>query len=165
MLINDLDLRVVSPSGTTNLPYVLNPASPASAAIKADNTVDNVEQVYIPSPTNGTYTVRVTHKGILKNDLGQTNYQNVSIMLSGNVALPPTILTITSIFAFTITNTVSLAWASDVGRVYRIQYEDDLSSANWQYATGELSATKTNTVSTLSTSGVTNRFYRVVQVR
>jgi hypothetical protein len=67
-------------------PYVLNPASPASAAAKADNTVDNVEQVYIPNPTNGVYTVQVRHKGTLKNDQSQTNYQNVSIMLSGNVA-------------------------------------------------------------------------------
>jgi hypothetical protein len=165
MLVNDLDLRVVSPSGTTNLPYVLNPASPASAATTADNSVDNVEQVYIPSPTNGTYTVRVTHKGILKDDLGQTNYQNVSLMLSGNIALPPTIPNITTIFPITSSNTVALAWSTDAGRVYRVQSETNLLSGSWQFASDELSASKTNMAITVPFSSTNNIFYRIVQVR
>ncbi len=165
MLVNDLDLRVISPNGTTNFPYVLNRNSPASAATKADNAVDNVEQVYIPTPTNGTYTVRITHKGNLVNDHGQTSYQNLSIMLSGNIALPPTTPNIFSIYPITTSNTVALAWSSDVGRVYRVQYVDNITSGVWQNATGELSATKTNTVATIPVSGVTNRFYRIAQVR
>jgi hypothetical protein len=165
MLVNDLDLRVISPNGTTNFPFVLNRNSPASAATKADNAVDNVEQVYIPTPTNGTYTVRITHKGNLVNDHGQTSYQNLSIMLSGNIALPPATPNIFSIYPITTSNTVALAWSSDVGRVYRVQYVDNITSGVWQNATGELSATKTNTVATIPVSGVTNRFYRIAQVR
>jgi hypothetical protein len=165
MLVNDLDLRLVSPAGVTNFPWVLNPNSPTNAATTGDNTVDNVEQVSITNPTTGTYTVRVTHKGSLLNDLGQTNYQNVSIMLSGNIAQPPILPRITSIAALTASNMVALKWSSEVGRYYRVQYEDDISSGSWQYATGELSATKTNTAISLSVTGVTNRFYRIAQVR
>ncbi len=167
MLVNDLDLRITTPSGATNFPWVLNRNSPTNAATTGDNTVDNVEQVSIPNPTNGTYLVQITHKGNLVNDQGQTSYQNVSIMLSGNIAQPPILPNITSIAAITSSNTTALAWSSEVGRVYRVQYVDALSSSNnvWQYTSSELSATKTNTAVTLDVTGVTNRFYRVVQVR
>jgi hypothetical protein len=165
MLVNDLDLRVVSPSGATNYPWVLNPASPASAPATGDNTVDNVEQVYIPSPSNGTYTVRVTHKGNLVNDKGQISYQNVSLMLSGNLAQPPVLPMLTAISAQTVSNTVSLKWSSDVGRVYRVQSRSNIVSGTWAYATGELSATKTNTAVLLPAAGVPSQFYRIVQVR
>ncbi len=67
MLINDLDLRLIRGS-TTNLPWVLDPNNRTAAATTADNVRDNVEQVFIGSPTTGTYTVRVTHKGDLLND-------------------------------------------------------------------------------------------------
>jgi hypothetical protein len=165
MLVNDLDLRVVTPSGTTNFPYVLNRTAPANAATTGDNNVDNVEQVSIPNPTNGTYLVRVTHKGTLLNQLGQTNFQNGSILLSGNIAQPPILPQITSISALTTSNLVALKWASEVGRIYRLQSRDDLASGSWVDATGELSATKTNTAVVLYVGGVTKQFYRVVQVR
>jgi hypothetical protein len=166
MLVNDLDLRIIGPGDVTNFPYRLNPASPASPPTTGDNTVDNVEQVYIPNPTTGTYTVQVTHKGNLLNSQGQTSYQNISIMLSGNVAQPPIQPKITQITAFPASNTVALKWTCDVGRVCRIQYVNSLASSNnWQYASGELSATKTNTAFALSTAGVTNQFYRIAQVR
>ena len=120
MLVNDLDLRVISPGGQTWYPYVLYPAEPDSAATNCDNTVDNVEQVYIPSPATGIYTVQITHKGTLVNDHGQTNYQNVSIMLSGNVAQPPIPFQITSIQPIFTSNEVALKCGTDVGRVYRV---------------------------------------------
>jgi len=133
----------------------------------ADNTVDNVEQVFIPNPATGIYTVQVTHKGSLVDDQGQTNYQNVSILMSGNIAQPAIEPSITQITAGPTSNTVALKWACDVGRVCRAVYVETLLSTNnnWQFATGELSATKTNTSVLLSTAGVTNRFYRVLQVR
>ena len=166
MLVNDLDLRVIGPGAATNFPYRLNSASPASPATTGDNAVDNVEQVYIPNSTTGTYTVQVTHKGNLLNNQGQISYQNVSIMLSGNIAQPPIQPEITQITPFPASNTVALKWTCDVGRVCRVQNANALASSNnWQYATGELSATKTNTTFAFSTAGVTNQFYRIVQVR
>lgn len=95
----------------------------------------------------------------------QTSYQNVSIMLSGNVAQPPVLPAITQIHPITTSNIVALAWSSEAGRVYRVQSENDISSGSWQYATAELSASKTNTAITLPFSNTNNVFYRIVQVR
>jgi Subtilase family len=165
MLVNDLDLRVISPSGTTNFPWILNPNLPAKAATNGDNNLDNVEQVSIPNPTNGTYQIRVTHKGNLVDDSGQVSSQNLSILLSGNLPQPPTMPKIASISALTVSNTVALKWACDVGRIYRVQANGNLTTTNWNYMTGELSATKTNAAVILYAGGINSQFYRVVQVR
>lgn len=77
-LINDLDLRIIK--NTDNfLPWKLNPDSPASAATKGDNVVDNVEQIEITDAVPGqVYTIRVSHKGTLTK-----GPQNYSIIASG----------------------------------------------------------------------------------
>ncbi|MHC5074362.1 MAG: S8 family serine peptidase, partial [Planctomycetota bacterium] len=65
-LINDLDLRIIGPGGSpTYYPYVLDPANPAVVATTGDNVLDNVEQVYIPSRIEGTYTITVSYKDTL----------------------------------------------------------------------------------------------------
>jgi hypothetical protein len=165
MLVNDLDLRVISASGVTNYPWVLNRNYPTNAATTGDNNLDNVEQVSIPNPTSGTYQVRVTHKGNLLNDQRQVSYQNVSVLLSGNVPLRPTYPDINSIAWIGVSNLTALKWTSDVGRVYRVLYNNSLTSTNWQWASGELSATKTNTVFAVPFSGAQDQFYIVSQVR
>ncbi|MFZ4523013.1 MAG: GEVED domain-containing protein [Bacteroidales bacterium] len=63
MLVNDLNLRVIG--ATTNLPWILNPASPSSNATKGNNTRDNVECVNMLSPAPGYYTIRIYHSGSL----------------------------------------------------------------------------------------------------
>lgn len=78
-LVNDLDLRVIGPDGTTNFPYILNRASPTNAATVGDNQVDNVEQVFISDPGEmGLYTLRVSHKDSLSG-----GPQAFSVLLSG----------------------------------------------------------------------------------
>ncbi len=149
---------------TTNFPWVLNPASPASAATQADNDRDNIEQVFISNPTtNGVYTIRITHKGTLKNDTGATSDQWVSILLSGNVAQTEPIVAIEQI-AQVSTNTVGVRWPSTVGRIYQLEFRDDVDSGTWSPATGEISATKTNTAVELPMNSTT-RFYRLDRVR
>lgn len=65
-LINDLDLRITDlATTTTTLPWKLDVASPANAATRADNAVDNVEQIDIDAAPAGFYRVTVTHKGSL----------------------------------------------------------------------------------------------------
>jgi len=83
MLKNDLDLRIKR-TPSTYMPWVLNPANPAAAATKGDNFRDNVEQVEVNSGGTGTYTIEVTHKGIL---LGGP-YQDYSLIISMTPALP-----------------------------------------------------------------------------
>lgn len=127
-LVNDLDLRVIAPNGTTNFPYVLNPnltnRSPsvrASAATTGDNNRDNVEQLRIASPASGTYTVKVTHKGAL------TNSQWVSILISGNTAQQPPALRINQTLQ-TATNQMAIGWPAVVGQRYQMQYVSALTS-------------------------------------
>lgn len=75
-LINDLDLRIKK-AAEVNLPWKLQLSNVSSAAIKADNTVDNVERVEVDS-ASGTYTIEITHKGTL-----QSGSQPVSLVVSG----------------------------------------------------------------------------------
>ncbi len=62
-LVNDLDIRLVAPDGTVHLPWVLNPSPNADAlnapASKGVDTLNNVEQVSIPDPAAGSYSLEV----------------------------------------------------------------------------------------------------------
>lgn len=71
VLINDLDLRLIGPGGTKYLPYILDKDAPSNAATKGDNVVDNTERIYVSQPLSGTYTVEITHKGTLLDELPQ----------------------------------------------------------------------------------------------
>jgi len=75
MLVNDLDVRLIHVgTGTVYSPWILNPASPASAATTGDNSRDNIEQVFLASPPAGQYIVRVTNKGTLSSPVGYSLY-------------------------------------------------------------------------------------------
>lgn len=81
-LVNDLDIRITQ-NGTTFYPWKLNVASPTAAATQADNNVDNVEKIYIASPTPGAvYTITVTHKGTLASS------QRFAFIVSGITTTP-----------------------------------------------------------------------------
>ncbi|HVG24052.1 MAG TPA: S8 family serine peptidase [Thermoanaerobaculia bacterium] len=56
-LVNDLDLRVVDPSGTSWLPYTLDAKNVNAVATRAANHVDNVEMVEIPAAAPGVYRI------------------------------------------------------------------------------------------------------------
>lgn len=84
MLVHNLDLRVKRNSDNqVFLPYALNPLSPASAATTADNNRDNVEQILLASPTAGSYTITISHKGTLSPN------QAFSVLVSGVIASKP----------------------------------------------------------------------------
>jgi len=168
MLVNDLDLRVIGPNGTTNFPWVLNPdltnqsASARSApATTGDDSRNNVEQVYIANPTQGTYLVRITHKGNLQNN----SYQWVSILLSGIVPQPPPPLVINQVVRVA-TNQLAIGWPAVVGQLYAAQYINALSTSNnWQYLSGQVSARTTNVVALVPLDpGGAPAFYRLLQV-
>jgi hypothetical protein len=92
-LVNDLDLRITDSLGSTTYePYILDPASPSSAASTGDNDLDNVEQVYIASPSAGLYTLTITHKGTL------AAAQDVSLIVTGqsNLLLPVEFISLTA---------------------------------------------------------------------
>jgi hypothetical protein len=76
-LVNDLDLRVSGPDGL-HYPYRLDRGNPSFMATTGDNTADNVEQVYIEASVAGTYTITISHKGVLEN-----GEQEFSLWVSG----------------------------------------------------------------------------------
>lgn len=165
-LVNDLDVRVYAPNGTTNFPWLLNPdltnrtsAARSAVATKGDDARNNVEQIYIPNPTNGTYTVKVTHKSNLQSN----GTQWVSVLLSGNVAQAAPALKISQILQ-TSTNTIALGWPTVVGGQYQVQVNTDLATTNWINAGGMISARLTNVVAQVSMPTNTQAFYRITQL-
>lgn len=88
-LINDIDLRIIDTTNNTiYYPWKLDANSPMTPATKADNTVDNVEQVVIDAPVAGrAYRIEITNKGTLVNDAGTAAPQNYSIMVTGHSEL------------------------------------------------------------------------------
>jgi hypothetical protein len=84
-LVNDLDIRLVSPDGTiTWMPYTLDPANPGQPAGTGDNIRDNVEQIMIHSPPQiGLYTVLVSFKGSLSSGV-----QHYSLAITGQSTIP-----------------------------------------------------------------------------
>ncbi len=83
-LINDLDIRIISTTtNQTYFPYILDPANPNNAAQKGDNTLDNVEKIYLNDIPAGEYIVQISHKGTLKDPT-----QQFSLIISGIDAAP-----------------------------------------------------------------------------
>jgi len=78
VLINDLDLRIIRTAGNIEYqPYILDKDNPAAAAGQGDNSIDNVEQVYIASPGTDEFIIQVSHKGTLLSP------QGFSLIVSG----------------------------------------------------------------------------------
>lgn len=103
-LINDLDLKITAPNGTTTyLPYVMpfvgnwSTASMTNNAVTGTNIVDNVERVDIPAPTQaGTYTVTVGMYGA-NNLTGSSQAYSLIVTGGQNIeANPPPVVNITA---------------------------------------------------------------------
>ncbi|WP_295203138.1 S8 family peptidase [uncultured Chryseobacterium sp.] len=84
-LINDLDLRIIdTTTNTVYYPWKLDANNPMTPATKADNKVDNVEQVVIDNPVAGRkYRIEISNKGTLVNNSGTAAPQNYSVIVTG----------------------------------------------------------------------------------
>lgn len=77
-LINDLDLRITNTAtDETYFPWKLDLSNVSASATKADNIVDNVENIIVDSDDGDIYEVTISHKGSLNNP------QKVSLIVSG----------------------------------------------------------------------------------
>jgi hypothetical protein len=135
-LMRNLDLKIISPNGTTNLPYVMpfvgtwTPASMSLPATRGRNNVDNVEQVYLESPTVGTYTASVTVDTLSSGD--KQIYSLIITGGEGGTINPPPSVSVTSplngaSFAKGSSVTVSadasdLAYGGGVGDVSKLEF-------------------------------------------
>lgn len=111
-LINDLDLRVTDPEGNVFFPWILDPSNPGSPAITGDNFRDNYEKIEVGDPMVGTYTIRISHKFNLTNEV-----QDFTLIAS-NLGLED--------------NRDTFYWVGDSG--------DWSDSSNWSYESGGSSA-------------------------
>jgi hypothetical protein len=77
-LVNDLDLRIVDPSGATVRPYVLDKNNPNTLATKGVNNTDTTEEVEIANAVPGTYHL------IVKGAIGDTRSSSQGFVLISN---------------------------------------------------------------------------------
>lgn len=88
MLVNDLDLRIIDVTTNmpiTTLPWKLDPVNPSNAATRGDNTVDNVEQIYVANLPAGNYKIQVTHKGTLSG--GKQDFSLIATGITSTVSV------------------------------------------------------------------------------
>ena len=83
VLVNNLDLVVVSPSSVRAYPWTLNPANPSAAAVRTQvNNLDNIEQVVVDAPESGLWQVQIVGTNVPQGP------QPFSICASPNIAVP-----------------------------------------------------------------------------
>ena len=160
MLLNDLDLRVISPGGSTNFPWVLDPPNPTNAATASDNFRDNVEQVVIESPTNDWYTIRVSHKGILTNAM-----QDVSIIVTGNTATNAPDFMITDAGVTDSNGTREIEWRGVVGALYAMDTSTNLLDSLAWSNNGEVIGANVEPLNWIDSGEDRIRFYRLRRLR
>jgi len=79
ILVNDLDIRLIRlVDGYEFRPYILDPLNPGNVAVRGDNILDNVEQIFEESPLSGFYELVVSHKNNLSG-----GSQDYSLVFSG----------------------------------------------------------------------------------
>ena len=84
VVVNDLNVKITAADGTIHHPWRLNPMNPTGSAIRNDiNNVDTVENIDIDSPSEGTYTLTVSLRGLLSD--GSQDYS--LIITSGGFVL------------------------------------------------------------------------------
>jgi hypothetical protein len=167
MLVNDVNVQVTTSGGTGPFnPYVLNPASPSTAATTGTNTRDNVEQVRIASPVAGQlYNINIGPAAgeTLVNDTGSAAPQMVALLISG-IQPSPLGFQIEHILQTSATQ-YTVVWGAVVGNVYRVQTSTSLTTGTWTDVTGDIQAALPVVCREVTfTSSEPRRFWRVRQV-
>src|SRR5207244_4225465 len=84
-LVNNLDLSLVDPSGTTYRPLILSPASPLSPAVQGTDTRNNVE-LAIGTKKAGKWQVIVTGTSVPQ---GPQEYSLITPPKGNSVSITP----------------------------------------------------------------------------
>lgn len=100
-LVNDLNLRLIAPTGAEFFPFVMpfvgswTQSSLSEVATTGINSTDNVEQIYLPSPsTPGVYQLVVSHTGTLS---GGSQHYSVFVSGSASFNTPPSATGLTDV--------------------------------------------------------------------
>ncbi|MEB8346372.1 S8 family serine peptidase [Flavobacteriaceae bacterium KMM 6898] len=139
-LVNDLDIRILK-DGKEFLPWKLSAANATAAATRGDNNVDPFEKVEIVN-ASGEYTIIVTNKGSLKDQL-----QNFSIVVSGIKTNDCDITVPTGVSLNKATEEViNVTWDAQADALFEVQHRV-LGSTDW---TTEYQYETTNTLKGLA---------------
>ncbi len=128
-----------------------------TTGLKLSDTATSATLGSTGSPANaaaGPYPITVTNVV----GLGLTNY-TVSYF-DGTLTVTPSAPY--SITAIGVTNNIAtITWQSISGRVYRLEYKDDLTTPSWTEVPADVISSGSSTTATNGTGGTTHRFYRV----
>lgn len=138
-LVNDLDLRVSTPGGTTFLPWVLdptpNPVNLDADALRDVDTLNNMEQVTIPNPPAGSYSINVEGKSIPQGPqpyFVTYEFRQQEIVITHPIGGE----------SFVPGETEIIRWdATDINGNVTIEFSAD-SGANWQTVTANVPASQ-----------------------
>lgn len=129
-LINDLDLYLVDDAGDTIRPWVLNPSSPASVAVRGIDTLNNIEQITVNQPTSSYYVYHVQgtsipsgHQIFSVNWLEQDTSLRMVYPNGGEKWLPPSSSGRRQIIrwdAFGLSGNASLSYSTDAGSTWNL---------------------------------------------
>ena len=179
VLNNNLDVRIYPiTNNTTNPPtlgaaippWKLNRLSPATAAIRGQNDLDNVEQVVTPTspPTDTLYRVIVSQKTgttLIDADGDSTSdAQPLSVIVTGVSTQTENFAITSQTFSFGGGNvTATLTWNSLVGGYYIIESSINLST--WTLASGIFNTiTESTTAQSDPLPASPSKFFRVRKV-
>ncbi len=159
VLVHDFDLEVIGSNSVVYRSWTLDPADPSAPATQTGNDRDNVEKVSITNAVVGAeYMLRIIHKGTV----------SVQTPLTvGFVGIEPSVapaLRVNHIMPVA-DNKVAVAWPTLPGGIYRLERRESLTSGDWTYATGEISALQTNMAVEVESHTADARFYRVRRMR
>jgi len=132
------------------LSYTLvNP--PAGAGISSNGVI-----TWMPSQAQAPGTAVITTV-VSDGSLSATNSFTVMVNVASNDF---------RIISITTTNGVAtVVWTSVAGNYYRLQYEDSLTTTNWNSVTPDVQATNQTTSTTNVLGGTAQRFYRIMLVQ
>ena len=100
-LVNDLDVQVIAPDGTTYLPYVLDKVHYENPATRGVNKIDNTELVEIANAAPGTYRVVILGTNVSKGPqtaVVVTNVKSAAVLPCSDIQEP--------------NNTIETAWGN-----------------------------------------------------
>ncbi len=132
-LVNDLDIRITK-NGETFYPWKLSALNAENAATKGDNRVDPFEKITIDA-AEGTYTITVTYKGTLQNQL-----QNFSLIVSGTAITACRTAVPSEIFIDKAEDTsVTMEWGAIEDALFEVQYREENTTTWTTFYTEETS--------------------------
>ncbi|WP_394974269.1 S8 family serine peptidase [uncultured Croceitalea sp.] len=123
-LINDLDIRITK-NGGSYFPWKMSAAEANANATKGDNRVDPFERIDIYD-AEGEYTITVTHKGELTNDLQDFSLIVSGIQLTACKLIAPKDVQLDD----KDDDSTSWSWGSIQETLYEVQYKE-VNNGSW----------------------------------